>query len=72
MVTGLMAELDDRELKSILGTTKSGSAAGYEGLSPALIKVITMSTWAMEVPTDPDDKVKNDQIQADYFDFHGK
>ena len=53
---GLMAHMHMHELQKYLKSLDNTSFAGYDGISPALLKTVFMTTWDIEEPRTKEDK----------------
>ena len=60
-VWGLLNVISMDELKRCLQSLDSTSSAGYDGISPALLKIVAMTTWQQEVPKTEADQ-KSDEL----------
>jgi len=65
---GLLDTITMDELQKCLQQLDSTSSAGYDGISPAILKIVTMTTWEQEMPkTDVD--MQSDELHARFDQY---
>ena len=59
-VWGLLDAISMTELQQCLQQLDSTSSSGYDGISPALLKIVTTTTWEQEMPKTKADEDSDD------------
>ena len=54
----MMRVIDRPTMLRIVGTLDSNSSAGYDGISPALLKAVLTSEWTIQTPRTPEDDLR--------------
>ena len=67
-VHGLLKNITMDELMRCLQQLDNTSSAGYDGISPALLKLATLTTWEFEQPRTEDD-IKRDGLHAKFNQY---
>ena len=54
----MMRAIDRPTMLRIVGTLDSNSSAGYDGISPALLKAVLTSEWTVQTPRTSGDDLR--------------
>ena len=65
---GLMSHIADAELRRTIQSLDDNSGPGFEGISPALLKAVTLGTWQEKIHKTDADKEK-DALYHRFSDF---